>query len=303
MQISVIQSQEKFSYWHRNPGDFDFAKCKALAQTGIDEGFEMMEAAAKSGSKLIVTIEGFNRSISLGDERYDFKDAAEPMDGPLISRFRKLSGKYGIYIVAGLFTTRDDRVYNSGVMFDPSGNVLGIYDKVHLPLGEDQCFTAGDKYHVYETECGNIGILVCWDMQFPEAAREVSLAGADIIACPTWGWENIYGLCRAYENGVAIAAAMGVTYEGEIYDFCNPSCIVENTGKIAAAGTRLGPQIVTADLDLKREPPLQYSLENITKTNSMRQIRMCQRRPDTYSIINDINPPILKRYGKTTNLR
>lgn len=297
MRISVIQSQEKFTYWHKTPGDFDLAKCKALAQKGIDEGFEMMEAAAASESKLIVTVEGFNRSITPGDERYDLKDASEPMDGPLISRFCRLSKKYGIYIVAGLFTYREGKAYNSGVMFGPGGSILGIYDKIHLPLGENLHFTPGDTYRVFETEYGNIGILICWDMQFPEAVREVALAGADIIACPTWGWENIYGLCRAYENGIAVAAAMGVTYEGSIYDFCDPSCIVANTGSIVAAATRSGAQPITAELDLHQDPPLQYSLENITKVKSMRQIRMSQRRPDTYTTMNSKTPPIMQRYG------
>jgi predicted amidohydrolase len=298
MKISAIQSQEKFTYWHKNPGDFDLAKCQRLAQEGMDEGFDMMEAAAKDGSGFLVTIEGFNRSITPGDERYHFADTAEPLDGPIIQRFCKLAGKYGIYIVGGLYTQKEGKVYNSGVLFGPDGLVVGVYDKVHLPLGEDLHFTPGDRYPVFETDYGTIGILVCWDMQYPEAVREISLAGADLIACPTWGWENIYGLCRAYENGVTVAAAMGVAYGGEIYECCDPSCIVSNAGKIIKAGTRNGPQIVTAEVDIRKEPPLQYSYENMTKVNSMRQIRMAQRRPDTYKSITADRPPILDRYSE-----
>lgn len=69
-------------------------------------------------------------------------------------------------------------------------------------------------------------------MQFPEAARELVLGGADFIACPTWGWENIYGLSRACENDVVIAAAMAVPPDGEIKGIRNPSCIVYGTRNI-----------------------------------------------------------------------
>lgn len=298
MKISVIQSEEKFLYKPWDPGEYDLELCRRLAQTGIDESFELMETAAKEGTQLIITIEGFNRTINPCDPRYNLADVVEPLDGPLMERFCKLAGKYEIYIVGGLFTSRGGKAYNSGVLFCPDGHIAGIYDKVHLPAGEYPYFSYGDTYPVFETEYGNIGILICWDMQYPEAAREITLAGADLIACPTWGWENIYGLCRAYENSVTIAAAMAVPYGEPIWDFCNPSCIVDNMGRIIAAGSRTGSQIITAETDIRKDPLPQYGAGGITGLDSMRQIRLIQRRPETYRNICAAFPPLMDRYNK-----
>ena len=296
MKISVIQSKKKFAYDPTDPGEYDLALCRKLAQPGMEEGFRMVETAAREGAHLIVTIEGFNATVSYRDRRYHFSDVSEPLDGPLMRRFCDLSRKYGTYIVGGLYIGRDGKATNSAVLFGPEGNIVGIYDKVHLPAGEEQGITPGDCYPTFETEHGRIGLLVCWDMQYPEAARELALAGVDLIVCPTLGWENIYGLCRAYENGVSIAAAMGLPFDEDLWDFCDPSCIVDNMGRIVAAGGRRSSEIVTAELDIRREPAPQYGAEEITGMDSMRRIRMIQRRPDTYRLITASKPPLFSRY-------
>ncbi|MFH1007510.1 MAG: carbon-nitrogen hydrolase family protein [Candidatus Latescibacterota bacterium] len=299
MKISVIQSKSKFRYDPDDPGAYDLALCCKLAQPGIEEGFQMVEQAAREGAHLIVTVEGFNGTVSYRDRRYHFPDVSEPLDGPLIRRFSDLAGQYGIYIVGGLYTSRDGNAYNSAVLFGPEGSIVGIYDKVHLPAGEEIGITPGDFYPTFETEHGLIGLLVCWDMQYPEAPRELALSGVDLIACPTLGWENIYGLSRAYENGVSIAAAMGLPSHQDLWDFCDPSCVVDNMGRIVSAGGRRSSEIVTAELDIRREPAPQYGAGEITGMNSMRRIRMMQRRPDTYRLVSDSTPPVLSRYADT----
>lgn len=80
----------------------------------------------------------------------------------------------------------------------------------------------GNEFKVFDTDIGKVGILICWDMQFPEAARILALSGADIIICPTWGWENKYGICRAYENGIYVVAAMAIPKKGVIPPFKIP---------------------------------------------------------------------------------
>lgn len=296
MKISVIQTEQAFTYDPRNAGDFDLEKCRRLAAAGMEEGLAMVEEAARDGADLIVTIEAFNASVSPSDERYDFASIAEPLDGPLMQRFCELAAKHGTYVVGGLFTSQKGKAYNSAVLFGPEGRIVGLYNKVHLPAGEFPYITPGDSYPVFETEHGIIGMLVCWDLQYPEAPRIMALSGADLIACPTWGWENIYGLCRAYENSVTIAAAMGVAHGGVIWDGCDPSCIVDNMGWVLAGGPRRGVAIVTADVDVRAEPEPQYGSGEITGMDSMRQIRLSQRRPDTYRLLTSPRPPLCKRY-------
>jgi predicted amidohydrolase len=296
VRISVIQTQRRFSYDPQQPGEYDKARCTALAQATIDEGFEMMDRAGRQGGDLLVTIEAFNASIHPLDPRYKLADVAEPLDGPLMERFRRLARRHAVHVVAGLYTLREGRVYNSAVLFAPDGALRGIHDKVHMPGNEGLYITPGDSYSVFETEHGVLGMLVCWDLQYPEAARELALAGADLIAVPTWGWEKLYGLCRAYENGVTIAAAMGIPHGGELWSFCDPSCIVDNMGRVVAEAERSGSQIVTADVDICREPAPQYGAGAMTGMASMRQIRMAQRRPDTYCLITSPHPPLYDRY-------
>ena len=297
MRISVIQSRQSFGYDPLHPGDYDLAKCRALAQEGIDQGFAMMGKAAADGADLIVTIEAFNASVSVSDPRYDYAEVGEPLDGPLVERFRQFAQAHGTYVVAGLYTRQDGRARNSAILFGREGRIAGVYDKVHLPLGEDAAFAAGDRYPLFETEHGMVGLLICWDVQYPEAVRALALAGADLVACPTWGWENIYGLCRAYENGVTIAAAMGVPFGQPIWEFCDPSCIVDSLGRILAAGNRCDAQIVTADVDIRAEPDFQYGADSSCGYRSMRHVRMAQRRPDTYDVLTADAPPLMSRYA------
>lgn len=274
MKISVIQSKQRILYDVNNPGIYDYETCVRLSKESVDEGLKMTESAARNGAQLIVTIEALNIVTLPHDTRYPFLDTVEELNGQVFDRFSKLAGKYGIYIVGGLYNKRNGKAYNSGILFGPDGKIVGIYDKVHLAGGEKIGLTPGNSFPVFETNIGNIGILVCWDMQYPEAARELVLNGADVIVCPTWGWENIYGLSRAYENDIVVAAAMALPPNGIIEGLRSPSTIVHGSGSILAQGDLNRSCIVTADAELS----------GTKKENgqTMRQIRLSDRRPETY---------------------
>jgi predicted amidohydrolase len=266
----------------------------------MDEGFGMVTQAAREGASLIVTIEGFNESVSPLDARFDGTVAAEPLDGPVLGRFRQIARDHGAHIVAGLYTYRDGRSYNSAVLVGSDGEIAGIYDKVHLSPLEARAFSAGNTFPVFTTAIGEVGMLICWDMQFPEAPREIALAGADIIACPTLGWEHVFGPCRAFENGIPLAVAMYIPNGRNLWEGCDPSCIVDGLGRYLAFGSRTGPGIVSADLDLPHEPPSQYGLKEATGMTSMREVRMTGRRPETYRLSTAARPPVLDRYREDT---
>lgn len=126
------------------------------------------ESAARDGAQLIVTMEAVNTVVLPGDSRIPFAEMVEMLGGPIVTGFYEIVGRYGTHIVAGLFNQREGRVYNSGILFGPEGCILGIYDKVHLTLGEKGDVTPGDSFPVFHTSLGSIGILVCWDMHFPK---------------------------------------------------------------------------------------------------------------------------------------
>ena len=297
MRISAIQTKQAVTYDISNPGNIDLEACKGLAQEEMDRGFALMKDAADAGADLLVTIEVFNADINPDDPRYHFPDTVEPIDGQTIRRFSSFASNHKVHIVAGLYTSREGRAYNSAVLFGTDGSIVGIFDKVHLPAGEERQITPGRDFPVFQTDHGVLGMLVCWDLQFPEAARELALAGADLIVCPTWGWEKRYGLCRAYENGLTVVAAMGVPASGEIWDFCDPSCIVDNMGEVLAEGSRRDRCVVSAEVDIRKEPVPQYGSGAITGWDTMRRIRMSQRRPETYRHVVSPNPPVFDRWN------
>ena len=296
MRISVLQQYPARGYNFRRetPSLDELLKRQAVA---IDDCFRMIDEAAAAGAELVVTTETVNGCIALGDVRFFYPEVYEGLDGTIVKRFSEAAKSHGIHIVAGLLLTIEGKTYNCAVLFDGEGQIVGVHKKVHLPAGEELCVSAGDRFEVYETALGRIGMLVCWDLQYPEAARELALGGADIIVCPTLGWEKTYGLARAYENSVTIAAAMA-NWGGEYGEFGDPACIVNNMGRIIAEGPRAGEAVVTADVDILKEPLPQYNSELFYPSHSMRKTRFVQRRPDAYRLINQPleETPLYQRY-------
>ena len=293
MKIAVIQQFAPVSY-DRIKELPELSELKRRADESVERCTELIEKAAELGAELCVTIETVNAYLALGDTRFKYTDT---LDGNTVKKFSDTAKKYGIHIVAGLALSIDGVPYNCAVLFDGNGDIIGIHKKVHLPAGEELHFAHGDRFDVFETKLGKIGMLVCWDMQFPEAARELALGDADIIACPTYGWENVYGLARAYENSVYIAVGM-CTYKRGLWPENDPSCIVDNMGKILAACERDGEGIAIADVDVKKEPEPQYGSEKYYPSDSMRKTRLSQRRPETYRLVSRENTdlPLYKRY-------
>ena len=296
MRISVLQQYPALGYDFRKetPPLDELLKRQAVA---LDECFRMIDEAASIGSDIAITTETVNGCIALGDVRFAYPEVYVGLDGTTVKRFSEAARAHRMHIVAGLLLTIDKKTYNCAVLFDSDGEIVGVHKKVHLPAGEEMCVSAGDRFDVYETKFGRIGMLVCWDLQYPEAARELALGGADLIVCPTLGWEKTYGLARAYENSVTIAAAMA-NWGVEYGEFGDPACVVDNMGRIIAEGPRAGAAVVTADVDILKEPATQYNSALFYPSHSMRKTRFVQRRPDAYRLIDQPleKTPLYQRY-------
>ena len=169
MKIGILQSKPPFDYDVNDPGEYDRELCEKLFSEYLDKEFSRMESALSDGVDMLVTVEAFNVYVKPFDKRYNFADFAATLDGELVGRFLALTKKYSAYIVAGLHTLEGGKVYNSAVLCGPEGKIEGVYHKVHLPAGEELYTEAGDSYEIYKTPFGNIGMLVCWDLQYPEA--------------------------------------------------------------------------------------------------------------------------------------
>ncbi len=150
-----------------------------------------IERLAQEGAQLIVLQELHNSLYFCQVENVDIFDLAEPIPGPSTEFFGNLAKKLGVVIVTSLFERRAPGLYhNTAVVLEADGTIAGKYRKMHIPddpaYYEKFYFTPGDLgFHPINTSVGRLGVLVCWDQWYPEAARLMALAGADILLYPT----------------------------------------------------------------------------------------------------------------------
>ena len=196
---------------------------------------------------------------------------AEPIPGPTTERLCPLARELEVVIVASVFEARAPGVYhNTAVVIDADGAVLGKYRKMHIPddpgFYEKFYFTPGDLgFRTFRTRYAHIGVLICWDQWFPEAARLAALGGAEILCYPTaigWGagesrtarraqleaWELVQR-SHAVTNGVYVAAVNRVGREGKI-TFWGNSFAADPAGRVLARAERNRPETLLVDCDL-----------------------------------------------------
>ncbi|GAB2502563.1 carbon-nitrogen hydrolase [Pseudoxanthomonas sangjuensis] len=152
--------------------------------------------AAKRGAKLVLLQELHNGAYFCQHESVDEFDLAEPIPGPSTERLGKLARQHGVVLVSSLFERRAAGLYhNTAVVFEKDGGIAGKYRKMHIPddpgFYEKFYFTPGDLgFQPIDTSVGRLGVLVCWDQWYPEAARLMALAGAELLLYPTAiGWD------------------------------------------------------------------------------------------------------------------
>ena len=163
----------------------------ASKEDNITRLAEGITGLARRGAQLIVLQELHNSLYFCQEENVDHFDLAEPIPGPSTALYGELARNLGVVIVSSLFERRAPGLYhNTAVVFDSDGTVAGIYRKMHIPddpgYYEKFYFTPGDLgFHPIQTSLGRLGVLVCWDQWYPEAARLMALQGAEILIYPT----------------------------------------------------------------------------------------------------------------------
>ena len=234
-----------------------------------------IEEAAAKGAKIIGLQEMFTtKYFCITQDPKNF-DLAEPIEtGPSVTELAKAAKRLGVVIVAPLFEARGSEVYhNTAAVIDADGTVLGKYRKMHIPqdpgFEEKFYFTPGDiGFRTWKTAHGDIGVLICWDQWYPEAARLTALGGAQILFYPTAiGWlpEEKAALGKAQHNawetvqrghGVAngcyVAATNRVGTEGRT-QFWGQSFVSDPYGEIVARASVEKEEILLADCDLVKQ--------------------------------------------------
>lgn len=164
----------------------------------------LVARAAEQGADLVVLGETVT-SVGVGRKPHE---VAEPLPGPTSDFFGGLAREHGLHLVVSLYERDGDLVYNSAILLDPEGKLVGRYRKVCLPHSEiESGVMPGDDYPVFATRLGRIGMMICYDGFFPEVARELTKRGAEVIAWPVWGCDPLLAQARANENRVHIVSS------------------------------------------------------------------------------------------------
>ncbi len=221
-------------------------------QANLERLRRVCASAALAGSRLIVCPELFLTGYNLKDRAGEL---AEPVDGPLVLGVREIARDAGIAIVVG-FPERDGgEVYNSAMIVGEDGEIAALYRKIHL-FGDEEArqFRPGAGLQVAHLPIGRVGLAICYDIEFPEVARTLARAGAELIVVPTANMMPFVEVpttlvrARALENGVAVAYANHCGREGELV-YAGLSAIVGADGRdLARAGTD-NEALMTVSLD------------------------------------------------------
>ena len=223
--------------------------------TEIDENLKSIRSkaisAARQGADLIIFPELYLTGYNIGRT---IQELAEPADGPACKRAAEIAREANIAILYGYPERFGNKVYNSALLIDRAGKTLANYRKTHLyGIYEKSCFKPGESLIMAELEGLNIGILICYDVEFPEALRALGYAGADFIAVPTALMEDYCRVAnhvvptRAYESEVFVAYVNRCGIEGDTI-YCGRSCLVGPDGRdILRAGK--GEELLIAEVD------------------------------------------------------
>jgi N-carbamoylputrescine amidase len=254
--------------------------CASDRKANEEKSIAGIREAASKGAKLVVLQELHLGPYFCQSEDVACFDLAEPIPGPATQTFGALAKALGVVIVASIFERRAPGIYhNTAVVLEKDGTIGGKYRKMHIPddpgYYEKYYFTPGDLgFNPIATSAGNLGVLVCWDQWYPEAARLMALAGADLLIYPTaigWGtsepeqekklmrdaWITIQR-SHAVANGLPVVSANRVGFEpdpqrrenGQL--FWGSSFIAGPQGEFLAVASHDREEVLVAEIDFQR---------------------------------------------------
>lgn len=245
--------------------------CTGNVNQNIDRTIEQVALAAAKGAQLVCLQELFSSLYFCQSEDHDQFALAESIPGPSTEQLCNAAKAHGVVIVAGLFERRTAGLFhNTAVVIERDGNIAGIYRKMHIPddpyFYEKFYFTPGDTgFCSFQTSVGKIGVCICWDQWFPEAARLTALSGAQLLVYPTAiGWQaaekkqlgasqlNAWQTMmrsHAIANGIYVVAPNRVGTEDHI-QFWGSSFVADPYGNIVCNANDHSPETLITDCDL-----------------------------------------------------
>ncbi len=285
---------------------YDFAKVRPQMQAHLDKLLGLLDQAGELGADIVCGPEDMQGIGAYGIflDKTDpatgevlFNSLAEPVPGPLTDRIAEIARKHGMYIVAPIYEKLEGQVYNSAVVFDREGKIIGKHFKTHLPVLETWLVTPGTEYPVFEADFGKFAVATCWEITYPEITRIMALEGAELIFHPTMGRENKEGqsletahryLTRAVDNRVWLAPVM-LGSEG--------NGIIDYNGKVVAEALGKKNTVIIAEVDFAGETMIDGSWwPTLNGTDNEKAMHYVCRKPELFRLLTDPHPPLMEKY-------
>jgi predicted amidohydrolase len=208
------------------------------AAESVSRFIEAIEHTAPAKTDVILLPEG----ITVVGTKKTYAEVAETIPGPTTTRLGEIARKRSSYVAAGIYEREGPAIYNTAVLIDRQGSVVGKYRKVYLPREEiERGLTPGHDYPVFHTDFGTVGLMICYDVFFADPARGLATKGAEMILMPVWGGDETLGKARAIENKVFLVASG--------YDY--PTYVMDPDGEILSQARERG-QAAISTIDLNK---------------------------------------------------
>lgn len=230
---------------------------------------DILENASNQGSDVVLFPELCLTGYFIQDLN---KEMAEPIDGPSVNYMREMCKDLQLHAVFSWAELGEDgNIYNSACLISHEGELIGNYRKVHLYDREKEIFTPGDTFKVFQTIFGNVGIMICYDLDFPESARILNLKNADIILIPTNNFEpyeeyqETYLKSRSMENEIPVAICNRTGQEQELKYFGESSVYDAHGQRLLCLNHVDKTETVKVSLNQQKDDNLSYTQNRIPK--------------------------------------
>ncbi len=220
------------------------------ARKNLEQFAKLIARAAAKGADIVCLGEAIT-TVGTGTP---YVQSAQPIPGPATDFLGQVAKKHKLYIVASIFERVGPTVYNTAVLLDRDGELAGKYRKLCIPReGIDAGITPGDSVDAFDTDFGRVGMMICWDNEFPEVARALAMKGAEVIFMPIWGGNETLTQARAVENQVYVVRSC----------YGAKSTIYDQGGELIGEATDADPvAVVEVDLSAQRLFPWLGDLKN-----------------------------------------
>jgi N-carbamoylputrescine amidase len=279
-------------------GQTDRALARQKMEQNIELACRLLAQAGAAGCDIVCypeDVQGIAHYMYYLDDLGLFTGLIETVPGPTTERIAEVARRRSMHVVFGIFEREGERLYNTAVLMGRKGEVLGKYHKVQILSVERWSLLGGQGFPVFQADFGTVGMLICYDIMFPEPARALVLNGAEILFNPTMG---ISGAGQCQDNGLVRVRMRALdNFVPFVVSKCgSETMIVDGAGNVVAQAGRNREEVISATVDLDGTPVDHSQWEVLTGTWDVKARFLQERLPEFYGDLTARRPAVLERY-------